>query len=78
MKSTFEIENINWLAVVMITAFVFIFGFVFFNEWVGLGLVVISILGVSFVTGRSKPRVTRIINITPKERDIVMRDKKND
>ena len=74
----FEIEYINWLAVVLISAFFFIFGFTFFNEWIATLFMVVSILTVSFVTGRYKPgRVTKVIDITPKETEIVVR-KEND
>ena len=73
MKSTFEIENVNWLAVVLISAFVFIFGFVFWNEWMGVGMVIVSICATAFVTGRSRGRARIIIDMPKREPVIIER-----
>lgn len=47
----FEIENIRWPLVWLVAAFSFIFGFTFFDKWVGLVLVIISLFVASFITG---------------------------
>jgi len=75
MRSRFEIQDINWLAVLLISAFVFIFGFTFFDKWIALLLAGISVVGVAFVTGRFRDgRVTKIVDVTPqKDKDIVVR-----
>jgi len=67
MRSTFEIENINWMAVVLISAIMFIGGFTFFDEWMATLFAAISILAVSYVTGRSRGRVSKIIDVRSQE-----------
>lgn len=73
MKSTFEVENVNWLAVVLISAFFFIFGFVFWNEWMGIVLILMSVCATAFVTGRSRGRARIIIDMPQKEPEIIER-----